>query len=141
MTAEQYLQQIQILDVQIQQDIEQLDELKNRAKGVTAIRYDKDKVQISPSDRLCSDVCSIVTLDDRITAEIDKLCDAKQLIIKQIRGLKDAVYIQILYKVYVQYKTLKVAGMEIGISYTTVLQKHRDALAQFASMYDLIDVI
>lgn len=141
MTAEQYLQQIQILDVQIQQDIEQLDELKNRAKGVTAIRYDKDKVQTSPSDRLCSDVCSIVTLDDRITAEIDKLCDAKQLIIKQIRGLKDAVYIQILYKVYVQYKTLKVAGMEIGISYTTVLQKHRDALVLFASMYDLIDVI
>ena len=141
MTAEQYLQQIQILDVQIQQDIEQLDELKNRAKGVTAIRYDKDKVQTSPSDRLCSDVCSIVTLDERITSEIDKLCDAKQLIIRQIRGLKDAVYIQILYKVYVQYKTLKVAGMEIGISYTTVLQKHRDALTVFASKYDLIDVI
>lgn len=141
MTAEQYLQQIQILDVQIQQDMERLDELKNRAKGVTAIRYDKDKVQTSPSDRLCSDVCSIVTLDERITVEIDKLCDAKQLIIRQIRGLKDAVYIQILYKVYVQYKTLKVAGMEIGISYTTVLQKHRDALTVFASQYDLIDVI
>lgn len=141
MTAEQYLQQIQILDVQIQQDMEQLDELKNRAKGVTAIRYDKDKVQTSPSDRLCSDVCSIVTLDDRITNEIDKLCDAKQRIIRQIRGLRDPVYIQILYKVYVQYKTLKTAGLEIGISYTTVLQKHRDALAVFASMYDLIDVI
>lgn len=141
MTAEQYLQQIQILDVQIQQDMEQVDYIRNRAKGVTAIRYDRDRVQTSPSDRLCSDVCSIVTLDDRITSEIDKLCDAKQLIIRQIRGLRDPVYIQILYKVYVQYKTLKVAGMEIGISYTTVLQKHRDALTVFASMYDLIDVI
>lgn len=141
MTAEQYLQQIQILDVQIQQDMEQLDELKNRAKGVTAIRYDKDKVQTSPSDRLCGDICSIVTLDERITKEIDKLCDAKQLIIRQIRGLRDPVYIQILYKVYVQYKTLKTAGLEIGISYTTVLQKHRDALTVFASQYDLIDVI
>ena len=137
MTAEQYLQRIRILDVQIQQDMEQLDELKNRARGVTAIRYDKDKVQTSPSDRLCSDVCSIVTLNDRINAEIDHLYDAKQRIITQIRGLDDAVYIQILYKVYVQYKTLKVAGMEIGIGYTTVLQKHRDALIQFASKYEL----
>lgn len=140
MTAEEYLKQIQVLDIQIQQDIEQLDELKHRAQGVSAIRYDRDKVQTSPGDRLCSDVCSIVTMEDRINDEIDRLYDAKQLIIKQIRGLRDAMFIQILYKVYVQYKTLKQACLEIGIGYTTVLVKHHDALKQFEDTYTLTDV-
>lgn len=140
LTAEEYLGQIRVLDVQIQQDLEQLEELKVRAQGVTGIRYDKDKVQTSPSDRLCGDVCSIVMMNQKINEEIDRLYDAKQLIIGQIRGLRDADMIQILYKVYVQYKTLKVTGLEIGISYTTVLQKHREALALFEASYPLSDV-
>lgn len=138
MTAEEYLGQIKVLDVQIQQDIEQLDELKNSARGVSAVRYDRDRVQTSPSDRLCSDVCSIVMMDQKINEEINRLYDTKQQIIREIRSLNDATYIQILYKVYVQYKTLKVTGVEIGIGYTTVLAKHQDALEAFASRFNLV---
>lgn len=141
MTAEQYLRQIEVLDIQIQQDIEQLEELKVRARGVGAIRYDRNRVQTSPSDRLCSDVCSIVTMDQKINDEIDHFYDAKQLIIKQIRGIRDPDLMQILYKRYVQYKMLKTIAMEMGISYNTVLAKHQKALAQFEVSYDLEYII
>lgn len=141
MTADQYLMQIEVLDTMIQQDIEQLEELKVRARGVGAIRYDKDKVQTSPSDRLCGDVCSIVTMEQRINDEIDQFYDAKQTIIKQIRGIRDPNLIQILYKRYVQYKTLKAIAMEMKIGYTTVLAKHQEALAQFEANNSLEYII
>lgn len=137
MTAEEYLGQIEALDVQIQQDIEQLEELKHRASGVTAIRYDKDKVQTSPSDRLCGDVCNIVTMEQRINDEIGRFYEAKELIIRQIRGMHSADIVQILYKRYVQLKNLKQIAVEIGMGYSTVLQKHRDALVIFEDQYTL----
>lgn len=142
MTAEEYLKQVEVLDIQIQQDLEQLEELKVRAQGVSAIRYDKDRVQTSPAgDRLCSDVCSIIGLDQKINEEIDRLYDAKQKIIREIRELKDAAMMQILFKRYVQYKNFKAVAIEMGIGYSTVLQKHRDALIKFASEHDLTDVV
>ncbi len=137
MTAEEYLGQIETLDVQIQQDIEQLEELKNSALGVTAIRYDKDRVQTSPSDRLCGDVCNIVTMEQRINDEIGRFYEAKELIIRQIRGMHSADIVQILYKRYVQLKNLKQIAVEIGMGYSTVLQKHRDALVIFEDQYTL----
>lgn len=137
MTAEEYLGQIESMDIQIQQDLERLDELKHSASGVSAIRYDKDKVQTSPADRLCSDVCGIIAIEQKINHEIDQLYDAKELIIGQIRGLRDASMISILYKRYVQYRTLKQVALEIGMSYNTVLVKHRSALDMFGVKYDL----
>lgn len=137
MTAEEYLKQIEALDVQIQQDIEQLGELKVRAQGVSGIRYDRDKVQTSAGDRLCGDVCGIIGMQQRINDEIDRFYDAKQLIIEQIRGLRRADLIDILYKRYVQYKTFKAIAMEMGIGYTTVQNKHQEALAQFEEGYNL----
>lgn len=138
MTAEEYLMQVELLDVQIQQDIERLDELRNSAKGVSAIRYDKDRVQTSAAgDRLCADVCAIVGMEQRINDEIDRFYNAKERIISEIRGIRDADAVQILYKRYVQFKNLKQISAEMGRGYTTILQKHHDALVLFASQVEL----
>ena len=92
-SAKQYLQQVRILDERIMKDIEQLEAMRSNATGQGAIRYDKDRVQSSPQDRLCSDVCDIVTFNEEINEEIDRFVDLKAHVIDQIKTL-DAEQIQ-----------------------------------------------
>lgn len=134
-TAKEYLDQLHLLDVKINQDLERLEEMKHSALGIRGIQYDTDKVQVSPSDKLCADVARYADFNEKINKEIDRFVDAKNKVIEQIQGMKNPVYVQVLFKVYVQYKTLKEATPEIGLSYSTVLTKHAEALNAFYDMY------
>ena len=137
LTARQYLEQLQELDTNINQDLERLEDMKTNACSTGGIDYSAERVQTSPSgDTLCKQVTNYVALNDEINAEIDRFSDAKEQIIKQIRGLHDARYSQVLFKVYVQFKTLKVASGEMGMSYQYVRNLHRAALARFEETYD-----
>ena len=71
--------------------------------------------------------------------EIDQFADAKEKIIRQIRGLHNKDYVRVLYKVYVQYKSLKVAAAEMKRSYNYTIEVHRKALEAFEKVYsDLV---
>lgn len=67
--------------------------------------------------------------------EIDQFVDAKKQIIKEIRGLRDKNMIQILTKVYVQFKTVKVASQEMKKSYSYTVELHNKALSAFEDTY------
>ena len=135
LSAREYLQQLQDIDVSINQDLSRLEAMRTQATGQSAIRYDKDKVQASPQDRLCNDVCDIVTFDDRLNNRIDRFIDAREKIIAQIRGLHNATYNQILFKVYVEYKSLRQTAVEMGRCYAFIRDRHRSALAEFEIIY------
>lgn len=136
LTARRYLEQIQEFDIYINQDLERLDDMKTNACSTRAIDYSAERVQTSPSgDSLCKAVTNYVAFNDEINSEIDRFCDAKNLIIKQIRGLRDKNYVQVLYKVYVQYKTVKQASKEMKKSYNYTVELHNKALAAFEETY------
>lgn len=132
LTARQYLEQLQMIDMQINQDIERLDEMKESALCTGAIDYSRERVQTSPkSDKIGADVTRYVTLNEKINAEIDSYVDAKEQIIREIRELHDFYYVQVLFKVYVQFKNLKVAAEEMERSYAFVRNVHKKALEAF----------
>lgn len=81
-------------------------------------------------------VTNYVDFNEQINREIDKFSDAKEQIIRQIRGLHNARYSQVLFKVYVQFKSLKVASSEMGMSYQYVRNLHKKALTRFEETYD-----
>lgn len=107
MNAKEYLQQVKMIDVQLDQD-------KDRQSK--AIQTDKAKEQIS--------------------REIEKLTMSKNQIIHEIRQLHNADYNQILYKIYVENKTLKESAREMRRSYNYVLNVHKKALAAFEEAYE-----
>ena len=135
LTAKEYLDQLQDIDINIDQDISRLHALRMNATGAKGIDYTKDRVMTRPSDRLCSDVCDIMTLDKKITDKIDRFVDAREQIIDQIRGLHNAAFNQILFKVYVEYKSLKQTSSEMHRSYAFVRDKHKEALQAFEETY------
>lgn len=107
MKAKEYLQQVKMIDVQIDQDKE---------RRLEATQTDKSKEQISK--------------------EIEKLIMIKNQVIHEIRELHNADYVQILYKIYVENKTLKESAREMQKSYNYVLNVHKKALAAFEEAHE-----
>lgn len=136
LSAKKYLGQLQELDININQDLELLEEMKTDACSVGGIDYSKERVQTSCSgDSLGNAVTRYVSFDEHINAEIDRFVDAKNKIIAEIRGLHDKNYIQVLFKIYVQFKTVKQASKEMKMSYPYVIELHNKALSEFEKTY------
>lgn len=136
LSAKKYLSQLAVIDEAINQDLERLSEMKENTLCTGGIDYSGDRVQTSPvGDRLCSDVTRYTAFNEEINEEIDRFIDARERIIKEIRELHDVNYIQVLYKVYVQFKTLTMTSREMQRSYNFVLNVHKMALKEFEGMH------
>lgn len=136
LSAKRYLEQLEVIDIKINQHLERLEEMKTNAACTGAIDYSKDRVQTSLlGDKLSNDVSRYIDFDAQINAEIDQFVDAKEQIIAEIQGLNVKKYIQVLFKRYVQYKSLKLTASEMGMSYQYVRNIHKKALASFDKTY------
>lgn len=137
LSAEKYLQQLETLDTNINQNLERLADMQINMCNVGGIDYSAERVQTSPSgDDLCKGVSAYVDFNNKINEEIDNFIDAKNKIIQEIRDLHDADYIQVLFKKYVQFKTLTIAAREMKRSYNYVLNVHKKALAAFEEAHE-----
>lgn len=135
-SAKQYLQQVRILDERIMKDIEQLEAMRSNAAGQGAIRYDKDRVQSSPQDRLCSDLCDIVTFNEEINEEIDRFVDLKAHVIDQIKTLNaEQIQRDVLMKTYIEYKSNRQVASEIRKSGSYTFAIKAKALKNFEAQY------
>lgn len=136
LSAREYLGQLEELDINISQDLERLEEMKTDACNPGGIDYSRDRVQTSISgDKLGGQVTRYVTFNEYINAEIDRFADAKEQIISEIRGLHNRNYIQLLFKVYVQFKSIKQAAAEMKKSYGYTIELHKQALSAFEETY------
>ena len=135
LTAKQYLDQLRVIDTKINQKMEELADLMTAATSTGAIDYSKDRVQTSPQNAQENRICKYVDLDAEINREIDEFVDIKHRVTKEIRELNVDYYIKILFKVYVQYKTVKDAANEIGLSYQYVRDLHKKALKAFEELH------
>lgn len=135
LTAKQYLEQLKVIDTKINQKMEELSDLMTAATSTGAIDYSKDRVQTSPQNAQENRICKYVDLDAEINREIDEFVDIKHMVTKEIQELNVDYYIKILFKVYVQYKTVKDAANEIGLSYQYVRDLHKKALKAFEELH------
>ena len=125
---------------EIQDDIQSKEELKKEylSRAVyTSIPMDEVRVQVSRSDN--GRIERYGTLAADIEREIEQCkqnyFQFEQMIIKQIQGLHDAQYSMILFKVYVQQKSLKNVAQEINKSYSHTIALHVKALEKFGELH------
>ena len=135
-SAKRYLQKIRKLDMMIEQRIKQRDTLRN-FDGVTAIQYDGDPVQTSHSGSAPFEksVEKLISLEEELDVLIDEYVTLKNKIIGEIQGLNNTVYIALLHKRYVEYKSLEVIAVEMHYSYERVRHLHGYALHAFELEY------
>ena len=139
MKAKEYLQQLKLLDVKIDQKLKQVGDLRQMAQATGALDYSKDMVQTSAfGDSMSNAVIRYLSLEEEVDQQIDQFVDLKNQIINQIQALKDVNYVQVLFKRYVEYKALEVIAVEMGYTYQYVRILHGHALQDFEKIINTI---
>lgn len=102
MTAQQYLSQLEILDIKIQQKRKEAYDLRLMALN-TGSPVIEERVQTSPSGdgRQMAYVEEYLDLEEQIKAEEAEYVREKNKTINEIQSLDDKRYIQVLYLRYV----------------------------------------
>lgn len=119
MTAKEYLLQIVYLDSRIEANREKVQRLKESAEGTTS-NLSPNKVQTSTSKQKMADaVINYSDLENTIQADEEK----KQGIIDTI-SLLNPYESTVLYKRYVEDKSLWVIAREMSRSYSLVTKLH-----------------
>lgn len=135
MTAKEYLSGLAAMRVKIQQLQEQKQMFLDMATSITA-PINPVKVQTSSAvDRMGDATAKAADMDAVIEAEIETLWNRQNEIIKEIQSLHNAKFMQLLFKVYVQEKSIRIASVEMHMSYQYVRELHKKALAKFEEVF------
>lgn len=135
MKAKEYLKQIEKLDKCIDQKQIECDSLRLLAESNGSIQYG-ERVQTSPQgDTLEKKVVKYVQMEQEINDMIDRFVDLKHKIIDEIQGLSEVKHIDVLFKKYVQYKSLEQIAVEMNYSYDRIKHIHGYALQEFDKKY------
>ena len=136
MSAKQYLLQLQILDMKINQKIEESAQLRSIVQG-RGMSCDSERVQTSPANIQENMIVKYLDIEREIDKMIDDYVDQKDKIINQIHELSDVRYIRILFDRYVpdekgHTKSFEQISVDMNYSYTYVCDLHGQALIAFA---------
>lgn len=131
MDTKQYLMQISRLDKMIQNKLSEICQLKTMACSVTTYN-DGERVQTSSDkDRLGTIVSKIVDME----RNVDEMIDTRCKIVNQIDGISDLECYDMLAKMYILGKNLKVIAVERGVTYRYMVSIHKKAIKAFEEKY------
>lgn len=129
-SPKEYLRQIRLFDICIKQKEAELaamrSEIENMSAAVTG-----ERVQTSPKDKMSDEVSHLVDLEAQIRRDKEKFLHMKDRIINEIQSLDDSVYVDILYKRYVEYMRLEEIAVKMNYSYDRARHLHGLALEEF----------
>lgn len=135
MKSKEYLLQIRKLDTLINNKLAEVDHWKSVAFG-TGAWSDGERVQSSGNkQKMASAVDRYVDIQAEITADIDKLINLKQEVIRTIETLPEKEY-DVLHKFYVQGMTFDEIADFHERSYSWATSVHGRALASLQRVLD-----
>ena len=129
-TPKEYLRQLRTAEIKIEQKEEELERLKASLESIST-GTDGERVQTTPRDRLSEEVPIIADLEEEINSDLGALLMRRNKIINEIHSMDNPVYMDILYKRYVQYKSLEEIAVEMSYSYRWIKHLHGIALQEF----------
>lgn len=136
MTAKEYLSQIRKAEIMIRIRAQELQKLKADTAYISAIRYDKARVQTSQDGSGFSKaVEESVSLQLEIEKRIQRLTKKRHDIITQIEGLENPNYIELLKLKYIDDERFEAIACNMGYSYGRIVHMHGEALQAFGRKY------
>lgn len=137
MTAKEYLSQIRKAEIMIQIRAQELQKLKEDTAYISAIRYDKVRVQTSTDggSGFSKVVEESVSLQMDIERRIQRLTKKRHDIITQIEGLKNSNHIELLKLRYIDGERFEAIACSMGYSFDRIRHMHGEALQAFGRQY------
>lgn len=128
LSPKEYLSQIKLMDIKISQRIQELNSIKKSYLPP----MQKEKVQYSTlTDVIGRKMVKIEDIEFEINKNINELLETKHRIIGEIHSLNNSLYIEILFKRYVEFKSLRQIASEMNYSFIHIRRSHGYALLEF----------
>lgn len=137
MNAKEYLSQARWLNMQISSKLAQVESLHALATKATSTLSDVPPSGSRNVHRMEDIICKIVTLEDEINADIDKLVDLKKSITECIKTVHGMEYQSLLEKRYLCLMSWEQIAAENGCSVRNIHMMHGEALKKVAVPEDL----
>lgn len=137
MRAKKYLGQLKSIHNSMERRKTELEEIRELSTSIGSFDYSKDMVDTSKtSDALERKVLNIVDREFTYLDAISSYLDKKNQIIAEIESLDDGSdekknYTELLYKRYVEFKTLEMIACEMAFNYGYIKHLHGEALVYF----------
>lgn len=128
--AKEYLQQVKMCDVHINNRLEELARLKALATKITSNWSSEPGGGSGNQDKLGDAVAKIIDLQQEINEAVDAFVDKKNEVREVLERIKNPDQLDLLYKVYFQYQTLEQAACDMGYTYRNVCYIHGKALQE-----------
>lgn len=134
MTAKEYLMQIKRMDIHIGQRITQLNQMREGMALIAGIDYSKDRIQTSPTSGN-GRIEAIIDLESKIMHMVEDELRLKNKIIGEIQTLENPLYVDILFRRYVDCLSFERIACDMGYAYNYICNAHGKALAAFEKKY------
>ena len=130
MRAKEYLSQIQLADIKIGERITELNQMRERLSILQGIDYAKDHIQASPESGN-RQVEEIVDCEADIRRMISEETNLKHRIIGEIQMLDNPIYVDLLFRRYIEFRSFERIACDMGYVYNYVCNLHGKALEAF----------
>lgn len=130
MKAKEYLNQIRLLDIRIGQRIEELEEMRQKISILTGIDYSKEKIQVTPTAGN-KQIEELVDMENVVLDMIHRQTKLKHKVIGEIQGLSNPIYVDLLFRRYVDCHSFERIACDMGYAYNYVCTLHGEALKEF----------
>ena len=143
MTVKEYLSQVHESEKIIKYYEQKIEVLRVQAGGLRAITYDKDRVQVSPTDTLLESVAKLVDLEAEYGEEIIKHHQLILKITRQVNGLDNPDHVEVIRLRYLtpfrsgRLMPFSVVARKMSRSIDWALHLHGAALNAFRNKYFL----
>ena len=128
--AKDYLMQIKRMDVRIGQRITELNQMRERLSLIAGIDYAKDRIQTTPESGN-KQIEEIVDFEKDILDMIKQETELKHKIIGEIQTIDNPIYVDILFRRYVECASFERIACDMGYVYNYVCNLHGEALKAF----------
>lgn len=132
--AEIYLKQIRDVERTMKNKRDELEALRYKASGATAIRYDKDKVQTSPQDYLSMAIMDIIEIEKQIEEDSASIEDMKGSAYAIVRQMKSADQRALIEWFYLNGISMTETADRMNMSERTAYYLRDDALESFGKL-------
>ncbi len=134
MTTKEYLSQISRLDRMIKNKLTELSQLKEMSYGLSAIP-NEEKVQTTPNhDKIGTAVAKIADMEIEIDVLVDRYVDLKKEVYIKMNLLKSEKHKEILYKKYIECKSIYTIAKELGMTDRGCKKAHKRALEEMGKI-------
>lgn len=134
MTTRQYLSQIEKYDNLIHNKIIEEEQLNILSMSVKSVPIGEKVQTSSKQDPMGDMVAKIIDLREEISKMATDFLEQKQEIIRTIETVEDPILYDVLFKRYVEYKTLLNIADELGYSEVTIKRLHLKAVKEIKNI-------